>query len=140
MIKVNRPYPVPQISFTVGVGGVKKGQLATVSSSTAVAASEGVSTAIVIGVALDDYDAGDVGYFECLDGSILEMDIYQGGATDTFSASDIGKAFDIYVDGTSGEMFIDPNDTTGAMVVVMSYNNTFLKGYAKILKSLVYLA
>lgn len=140
MIKVNRPYPVPQIKFYVGVGGIKKGQLAVVSSSTAVAAAEGVSTAVVIGVALEDYDAGEVGYFESLKDTLLEMDIYQGGSTDVFADSDIGKAFDIYVNGTSGEMFIDPNDTTGAMVVVMGYNNDMQKAYAKILGSLVYLA
>lgn len=140
MIKVNRPYPVPQISYTVGTGGVKKGQICVISGNTAVTASEGVSTAIVIGVALDTVAEGSIGYFADLNGAILEFDIYQGGATDTFVAADVGKAFDIYVDGTTKEMFIDPNDTTGAMVVLMSYDNTNLKGFAKIYSSLLALA
>lgn len=129
----------PLISFYVGTGGILKGQLGMVSSSTVIDATEGVSTAIIVGIAVDDYDAGEVGYFDDIDGAIVELPIYQGGATDTFADSDIGKAFDIYVD-TDGEMYLDPNDTTGAMFVLQSYDNTNLTCTAKIIKALLYTA
>lgn len=123
MITVNKPSSAPLIKFYVGTGGVKKGQLAKIDSNTAVIATEGISTAIVIGVACDDFDAGDVGLFYGLRDVEVEMDVYQGGATDTFADANIGVAYDIYHAGTTNEYFIDPNDTTGAMFYLQSYNN-----------------
>lgn len=128
----------PMISFYVGTGGILKGQLAMVSSSTAIDATEGQSTAVIIGIANDDYDAGVVGQFTDIDGAIIEMPIYQGGSTDTFADSDIGKAFDINV--TSEVFSLDPNDTSGAMFVLQSYNNDNATCTAKIVKALLYLA
>jgi len=139
-MKVVTPTNSPVIPFYVGTGGVLKGQLAMVSSNTAIDAAEGQSTAVLIGIAQDDYDASEVGYFEDIRGALVELPIYQGGATDTFAAADIGKAFDIYVDGTSGEMYIDPNDTTGAMAVVYSYNNDKQTAIVRFLSALIYLA
>lgn len=139
-MKVVTPTNSPVIPFYVGTGGVLKGQLAMVSSNTAIDATEGQSTAVLIGIAQDDYDAAEVGYFEDIRGALVELPIYQGGATDTFAAADIGKAFDIYVDGTSGEMYIDPNDTTGAMAVVYSYNNDKQTAIVRFLSALIYLA
>ncbi len=49
-------------------------------------------------------------------------------------------SFDIYVDGTTGEMYIDPNDTTGAMAVVYSYNNDKQTAIVRFLSALIYLA
>lgn len=132
MLKVNRPEPVPHIIYTVGTGGVKKGQLVIASSSTAVTAAEAPTDATVLGVALDTKAEGAQVQIECIDGSLIEADIYQGGATDTFTATDVGKAFDIFVDGTTGEMFVDPNDTTGAFLVLMSYDNSKGKAWLKI--------
>jgi len=139
MLKVNRPEPVPHIMYTVGTGGIKKGQIAVVSGNTAVAATEGVSTAIVLGIALDTVAENGIVQIECMDGSLIEADVYQGGATDVFAAGDVGKAFDIYVNGSTGEMYIDPNDTTDPMFVVMSYDNAKAKAWLKIKKALLYL-
>ncbi len=138
MITVNRPSTAPLIKFYVGTGGVKKGQLAKVDSSTAVIATEGISTAIVIGVACADYDAGEVGLFYDIKGREVEMDIYTGSTTDTFADSDIGKAFDIYHAGTTAEYFIDPNDTSGAMFIVQSYDNTRATAVCRIIDALCY--
>ena len=139
-MKVVTPTNSPVIPFYVGTGGVLAGQLAMVSSNTAIDATEGQTTAVLIGVAQADYDAGVVGYFSDIRGALVELPIYQGGATDTFAAADIGKAFDIYVDGTTGEMYIDPNDTTGAMAVVYSYNNDKQTAIVRFLSALIYLA
>lgn len=139
MITVNKLSTAPLIKFYVGTGGVKKGQLAMASSDTAVIATEGQNTAVIIGVAADDYDAGDVGLFYDIRGREVEIDIYQGGSTDTFADSDIGKDFDIYHAGTTNEYYIDPNDTTGAMFVVQSYDNTRKIATARIISALCYI-
>ena len=128
----------PVIPFYVGTGGVLKGQLAMVSSDTAIDATEGQSTAVLIGIAQADYDATEVGYFDDIRGALVELPIYQGGATDTFTDADIGKAFDIYVD--SGVMKIDPNDVTGSMAVLYSYNNDAQTAVVRFLGALIYLA
>ena len=132
MLRVNRPEPVPHIIYTVGTGGVKKGQLVIASSGTAVTAAEAPTDATVLGVALDTKAEGAQVQIECIDGSLIEADIYQGGSTDSFTATDVGKAFDIFVDGSTGEMFVDPNDTTGAFLVLMSYDTSKNKAWLKI--------
>lgn len=128
----------PVIPFYVGTGGVLKGQLAMVSSDTAIDATEGQSTAVLIGIAQADYDATEVGYFDDIRGALVELPIYTGSTVDTFTDADIGKAFDIYVD--SGVMKIDPNDTTGAMAVIYSYNNDAQTAVVRFLSALIYLA
>ena len=136
MITVNKLSTAPLIKYAVGTGGVLKGQLAKASSSTAVIATEGASTAVIIGVAADDYGAGEIGLFYDIRGREIEIDIYQGSTVDVFADSDIGKAFDIYHAGTTAEYFIDPNDVTGAMFVVQSYDNTRKIATARILAAL----
>lgn len=139
MITVNKLSTAPLIKFYVGTGGVKKGQLAMVSSDTAVIATEGASTAVIIGVAADDYDAGTVGLFYDIRGREVEIDIYQGSTVDDFDDDDIGKAFDIYHAGTTAEYYIDPNDTSGAMFVVQSYDDTRKIATARIISALCYI-
>jgi len=139
-MKVVTPSYNPVIPFYVGTGGIAKGQLAMLSSDTAIDATEGASTAIYIGIAQDDYNAGVVGYFDDLRGALVELPIYQGGSTDVFAASDIGKAFDIYVDGSTGVMYVDPNDTTGAVVVVQAYNNAAQTAIVRFISAVCYLA
>ncbi|NCB66548.1 MAG: hypothetical protein EOM48_10345 [Bacilli bacterium] len=128
----------PVIPFYVGTGGIAKGQLAMLSSNTAIDATEGATTAIYIGIAQDDYAAGVVGYFDDIRGTLVELPIYQGGATDACVASDIGKAYDIIVD--SGIMKLDLNDTTGACVVVQSYNNDTQTAIVRFISAVCYLA
>lgn len=139
-MKVVTPSLNPVIPFYVGTGGIAKGQLAMLSSGTAIDATEGASTAIYIGIAQDDYDAGVVGYFDDIRGALVELPIYQGGSTDVFAAADVGKAFDIYVDGSTGVMYVDPNDTTGAVVVVQAYNNAAQAAIVRFISAVCYLA
>ena len=136
MINVVNAKPERIMHFYTGSGGLKAGQLAVLDSGTAIAASEGVSTAILLGVALDDASAGAICNIYPLTGTELEIDIYQGGATDTFAAANVGTPFDIYVN--SGDMLIDPNDTTGAFLVLMSYDNEYQKAYVRALNSVIY--
>lgn len=124
--------------FYAGTGGIAKGQLGMLSSATVIDATAGQSTAVLLGIAVADYDAGEVAYLEDLRGSLIEMPIYQGGTTDVFADADIGKAFDMYVD--SGVMKLDPNDTTGGMFVLYSYDNDAQTAIVRVLSSLLYLA
>jgi hypothetical protein len=139
-IRVVNARPERIMHFYAGSGGVVKDTLVVLDSATAIQASEGVSSAILLGVALETVSAGNVCDVYPLTGTELECDIYQGGATDTFSAANVGTPFDIYVDtgATPDEMYIDPNDTSGAFLVLMSYDNAAQKAYLRALNSVIY--
>lgn len=138
MITVNRVGIAPLIKMKVGTGGVKAGQLAMVSSDTAVIATEGQSTAVLLGIACEDYDADEVGCFYNIRGADLEFDVYQGGATDTFTDANIGADFDIYHAGTTNPYYIDPNDTTGGMFTLKSYDNDRATAVLRVISALCY--
>jgi len=121
-----------------GSGGLKKGQFAVLDSGTAIAASEGVASAILLGVAMEDYDATEICNLYPLTGTELEMHVYQGGATDTFAAANVGTPFDIYVD--TYDTYIDPNDTGGGFLILESYDNVNHIAYARALNSVIYCA
>ena len=44
------------------------------------------------------------------------------------------------VDGTTGEQFIDPDDTNGGFLVLVGYDNDRKKAYVTVLDADVYLA
>lgn len=141
MIKIQRPYPVHQLKFVAGTGGVKKGQLVTWSSNTVIAATEGIASAIIVGVALEDADAAAYVMVDPITGGeVLEMDVYTGGATDTIADSNLGTLYDIYVDGSTGEMTLDLNDTTGAFVLPVGRTSDGTKAFCKLLAAHAYLA
>ncbi|MFA6358976.1 MAG: hypothetical protein WCY09_10000 [Candidatus Omnitrophota bacterium] len=136
MINVVNAKPERYLHFYTGTGGLKKGQLAILDSSTAIEAPEAVSTAILLGVAMEDADATEICTIYPLTGTELEMDIYQGGSTDVFAAANVGTPFDPVV--VSEEFFIDPNDANGGYLVLMSYDNTAQKAYVRALNSVIY--
>lgn len=138
LVKVINAMPERLINFSAGTGGIAKGQFGQVDTNTVIDAVEGCATAILVGVALEDADAGEIAILAPIPGSEFELDIYQGGATDVFTDADIGKAFDIYVDGT--DTYIDPNDTGGAFLVLMSYDNTNKKATCRALSTVNYFA
>mgnify|MGYP001308316302 CR=1 FL=1 len=126
------------IKAYTGTGGLYKGQLAVLDSGTAIQASEGVATAIVLGVSLEDYDAGEVCSLIPVQDNEFEMDVYQGGAADTFADSNIGTPFDIYV--STEDTYLDANDTAGAFLVLQSYDNTNHKATVRFLSTVNYYA
>lgn len=139
MLSIHKPTNPPLIKFYVGTGGVKKGQLAVVSSNTAVVASEGVTTAILIGIATDDFAAGVIGTFYDLRGAEVQADIYQGGATDAFVAANVGTMYDVYTAGTTNEFFIDPNDTADPMFALQSFNSENATATLRVKPTLLFL-
>lgn len=137
MFKVCNIKPGSLIHMYAGTGGLTKGALCVIDSNTAIEASEGISTAIVLGVAADDCDAGKVASIYPVNGVEIEADIYQGGASDTFADSNQGVLYDIYV--SSHNYYVDPNDTSGAFVQVNRYDNTHKKAWIRIPEAYIYM-
>lgn len=135
MLKPCNVNPQNMISFYVGTGGILKGQLAMISSDTAIDATEGQSSAILIGVAADDYDAGEVGQFYPLDGE-FEMPIYQGSTIDNATDEMVGTGFDLYVD--TNDHMLDLNDETGEMFALMRYDNARHVAWVRVIRALVW--
>lgn len=129
--------PQKMLAGYVGTGGIAKGQLGMVSSNTIIDATEGQSTAVLFGVAADDYDAGEVGEFYPLLGCEFIMPVYQGGATDSVTDSMVGgTAYDLYVN--TADHMLDLNDTTGGMFVIQRYDNSQQIAWVRVLPALVY--
>jgi hypothetical protein len=121
----------PFIKCIVGSGGVKKDQFSTWSANTAIAATEGVASAILIGIAVETYIEGQIGSFYDVRGETLEIDVYTAGSTDDLVAADIGILYDISVD--SGDCKLDLNDTTGAFLIPQEYSNTTRKAIVRVI-------
>lgn len=120
MINVNIVNPTRLIEFVVGSGGVTKGALCVVDSNTAIEGAAGIATQIIIGVAADSYDEGDIGLFYPLTGVEMEIDVDTTGTKTSFVAADVGQDFDISV--SSHNFFLDPDDATGPLIL-SSYDN-----------------
>jgi len=136
MIRVVNEKPERYMHFISGTGGLFKGQLCVLDSGTAIAASEGVASAILLGIAVEDALAGAIATIYPLTGTELEIDIYQGSTVDVGTAAMIGLVYDIYVD--SEDYLLDLNDTGGPFLVLMSYNNEYRKAYARAINSVIY--
>lgn len=128
--------PTQMIKFIVGTGGIAKGQLAMVDSATAIDAVEGQSSAILIGIAAEAYDAGVVGDFYPIRGQILRAPVYQGSTVDAVTPAMVGVKYDLYVN--SGDHMIDLNDTTGPMFIMQGYDNDRAECYVIVDPSLCY--
>lgn len=135
-VEIINAKPERFIHAYTGTGGLSKGQFAKLDTGTAVAATEGLASAILLGVSMGDYLAGTVCDLCPIAGTELGLSIYQGGATDTFTDANIGTPFDIYVDTL--DTYIDPNDTTGAFLVLMSYDNTAKTATCRALNTVLY--
>jgi hypothetical protein len=119
MIRVNKVNPGPLLKMTAG-GAITKGALCVSSSGAAVEAAADVTTQIIVGVAAEDCDSGAVVTLYPLNGTLLEIDVDTTGTATTFADTDIGYDFDISV--SSHDFFIDPDDTTGPLIL-QGYDN-----------------
>jgi hypothetical protein len=129
MIRPVNPDGGKFLTFEAGAA-INKGQLLVISSTEAVPAAEGLSSAATIcGVAVEDAASGAVVTAYPPDQE-FEFDIYQGSTTDTGALANQGELYDIYVDGAAGdgsaegEMYLDLNDQDGGFIVLSSYDNT----------------
>lgn len=136
MIKVCNTNPQAMLRVTCGATPLVKGEIATFSSSTAIPGTEGISTQIILGVVAENTAAGAQTPIYLIDERDLEIDIYQGSTVKTFTTSDVGKLFDVYVDGHN--FYIDPNDTTGAFCLLMKYDNVAQRAWVRIPNPFLY--
>jgi hypothetical protein len=122
---------------------IAAGQVCYLSSGEAKPTAEGVSTAVILGVAVEDCDDADT-VILYNPRQQFEIDIYQGGATDTATDALLGTDYDIYVDGAvgdgsaEGEMYLDLNDTTDPMFNLLGYDNTRRVATVMFIESLLY--
>lgn len=136
MIKVMNSNPSRYMHFISGTGGLFKGQICVLDSGTAIAASEGVASAILLGIAMEDAAAGTLAIIYPMTGTELEIDIYQGSTVDVATDAMIGLVYDVYVN--SEDYLLDLNDTSGAFFVLMSYDNARQKAYVRAINSIIY--
>ena len=128
--------PISLLQMVAGAAGVKKGQILVFNAGVADAASEGVATAIVLGVSAEDADAGEIVPIYPASKIKMQFPIYQGGATDVFADADVGDLFDIYVD--ANDTYLDPNDKVGGFVILESYDNLHQLAVGRIPQTLCY--
>lgn len=142
MIRPLRPDSMGYIRWLAGAA-IKKGQICYLSSGKAKPTAEGVTTALILGVAVEDCaDAATVKLYNPR--QQFEITIYQGGSIDVATDALLGTDFDIYVDGAAGdgsgegEMHLDLNDTTGPMFNLVGYDNIRRVAKVEFIESLLY--
>lgn len=136
MIKVLNTVPMTMLKVKCGATPLVKGEIATFSSGTAIPGTAGITTQIILGIVADSTAASGITPIYSADGIDLEIDIYQGGVTKVFTDANIGTLFDVNVNGH--DFTIDPNDTTGAFMMLMSYDNYARKARVRIPYTFLY--
>lgn len=119
MIRVNKDTGGPMLKMLAGED-ITKGALIVSSSGEAKEAAAGVTTQIICGVAAESVDDGEIVTLYPLNGRLMEIDIDTTGTETEFDDEDIGFDFDISV--SDHDFFIDPDDTTGPLIL-QSYDN-----------------
>ena len=87
----------------------------------------------ILGVVVEDSLVADAEVLiHSVVGEILEIDYYASSTKQTFAATDLGTLYDIIADGTTGEQFLDLDDTTGGFLFLVGYDNDRKKAYVAI--------
>jgi hypothetical protein len=142
MIRPLRPDSKGFIRWLAGAD-IKKGQICVLTGGECVPAAEGVNSAVILGVAVEDCDDTETAILYS-PRQQFEAEFYQGSSTDVATAALLGTDFDIYVDGAAGdgsgegEMYLDLNDTTGPMLNLLGYDNVRRVGIFEFIESLLY--
>ena len=128
MIKIQNPNPTKIIKWYAKSTTVKAGQLVkeNTGAEPVAAAHDG---ATLLGVARNTQtSANGLVTIEPLRGAVMEIDYYSGASKQTCSVTDLGTQFDLNVDGTTGEMTLNLDDSGGFLYLV-DYDNTHKKAY-----------
>lgn len=129
MIKVKNANMNSIIQWYSKSTDIKKGQLLKedTGASPVAAAHTG---ATLLGVSLEAQDtANSIVRMFPLQGTVLEIDYYASATKQTLAVTDLGTQYDMNVDGTTGEMTVDLDDTTGGFLYLVGYDNDNKKGY-----------
>lgn len=125
MITLYSPMDKSFIYWVAASGGVKAGQIVKNSSgATPVAAAHTGQT--ILGLAMEDADAGTAVKIYPLGGTVLEIDYNADSALQGAADFMLGTLYDVVV-ASSGEMSIDLADTTGGFLFLVGYDNTTKK-------------
>jgi hypothetical protein len=139
-----RPVNSEQAAYAKWItsAAVHAGQVLVLGTDNVAPAAEGVSTAIIVGVAVEDTASG--GIVSVYDAKQeFEFDIYQGDTVDEGTEAMYGLDYDLFVDGAvddnsgEGEMYIDLNDT--GMIRLTSYDNNRRVATGKFVDALIYI-
>jgi hypothetical protein len=117
MFELVSPGGYPLIKMIAASGGVYKGQLVKLVSAECAPITAAVATQIIVGLCLEDADAGEVATIAQVDGQKLRIPMYGSSSKKTIAAADYGKQFDINV--ATNEMTIDLDDTTNGFLFVV---------------------
>jgi len=113
------------IYWVAATGGVKAGQIVKSSSGAApVAAAHTGQT--ILGLAMEDAEAGTAAKIYPLGCTVLEIDYNADSALQGAADFMLGTLYDVVV-APSGEMSIDLADTTGGFLFLVGYDNTTKK-------------
>lgn len=137
MLKVCNVNPEAMIFIKCGSTPLVKGELCKFNSGVADPATAAHSGQTLLGVVAANTAAGAITPVYPVSGVEIEADIYQGGATDAFVDANVGALYDLIV--ASNDFKIDPNDTSGAFVVLMRYDSAQAKAWFRIPNTLLYL-
>jgi len=126
-IKVKNTEGRPILFWTASSTDVIKDQL-IISNSGAYPAAAAHSGQTILGVTCEAQDttSGLVPFYG-INGAVLEIDFTTAGTKKTFTAADLGTLYDMVV--TSGDMVLDPDDTTGGFLFLVGYDNDKAKAY-----------
>jgi len=107
-------------SQTVAIGDLLQVASASGRMELAVAASTSIVGIALEAITTTTATATDVIPVALVRGQVVRMDVYQGGAKDTFDQADFYlTAYDL-----EDEVSIDPNDTTSGMLFVQANDQT----------------
>lgn len=116
MYIVNNSEATKQVDFIVGVGGVSNGDIVNMSAGKVVAGA--TADVDIVGIAQEDANADDVVSVELAEANTIQADY-----TGTFSATDIGTAFDL-----SDAQTVDQTATVNGDLILVGYNADTSKG------------
>lgn len=125
MITLYSPMDKSFIYWVAASGGVKAGQIVKNATGAApVAAAHTGQT--ILGLAMEDAEAGAAAKIYPLGGTVLEIDYNADSALQGAADFMLGTLYDVVV-ASSGEMSIDLDDTTGGFLFLVGYDNTTKK-------------
>lgn len=125
----------PFLHITAGSTALKKGQLVKYNSGVADAVAAEHSGATILGLCMEDAEAGAEAYVARVGGQILKIPYYASASDQTLADADLGKIFDINV--ASGVMTLDTDDTSG-FCILTRYDNANAMAYVTIPATLLY--
>jgi hypothetical protein len=101
-----------------GTGGGVKGDLAVVSSATAVKGAAAPTAATVLGIFVESVDAAAMAEIAVPDKDALIRSHYTGSSKTSLTDADIGAVYDL-----ADENDVNLDDTTGGICVCQGYDN-----------------